>query len=102
MEKLASRIRGLTDEKVVIAGQADRNDVFPEVYPLLKLDQREVVLVGEEVVLRVDDLVDHFELDGGLRLAGRSEVPLSDSNPDLRDDEAKTSDHKAVRMSTRD
>jgi hypothetical protein len=56
-----------------------------ELNPALELD---VELVGEEVVLGVNDLLHDLELDGPLRLARGREVPLADSDTDFGDDEA--------------
>ena len=60
----------LTYEEVVIARQADRNDVVSEGDPPLRPHQRQVVLVGEEVVLGVDDLPGRLQLQVLVRLAG--------------------------------
>ena len=82
-------LRYLTYEQVVIGRQADGNDVGLEVDPLLQSNEREIVGVGEEVVLWVDYLLRHFALDVRVRLRRRGEVPLADAGPDLRDLEAE-------------
>ncbi len=74
---------------IIVSGQTNGNDIFSELDPLLELDEGQVVLVGKEVVLRVNDLLDNLELDGSLGFARRGKVPLADSNPDLWNDQAE-------------
>ena len=81
---------GLAYEEVIVARQADGNDVGLEGHLLLQPHERQVVLVREEVVLGVHHLPRHLALDVRVRLAGRREVPLADAHADLRDLQASS------------
>ena len=67
-----------------------------EVDLLLHADEGEVVLVGEEVVLGVDDLAGDLPLHVREGLARRGKVPLADSHADLGDLEAGMEEWREV------
>lgn len=78
----------LPDEQVIIARQTYGGDVGEELQGLLQLHQRQVVLVGEEVVIRVDFLPLDGALHVGMRLLHGGEVVLAHANADLLDEQA--------------
>ena len=63
--------------------KANGGDVGLEIHGLLQPHQRQVVLVGEEIVFRVDDLLAGGPLDESQRLLGVAEVVLAQSQSDL-------------------
>lgn len=73
----------LADEQVVVAGKTNGRDVGQEGDGLLHHDQRQVVLVREEVVLGVHGFALHAALHVRVRLAHRREVKLAYADPDL-------------------
>lgn len=63
--------------------QTYRADVGLEVDRLVQLDQSQVVLVGEEVVVRVHHLLFGAPLDVRVGLQSARKVILSDANTNL-------------------
>ena len=86
----------LAYEKVVVARQADGDDVGLEGHLLLQPHEGQVVLVGEEVVLGVHHLLGHLALHVRVRLARRREVPLADAHADLRDLQAGSQEEEEI------
>ena len=76
--------QSLAYEKVVVAREADGDDVWLEGDLLLQPHEGQVVLVGEEVVLGVHHFPRHLPLHVRVRLARRRKVPLADAHADLR------------------
>ena len=60
----------LPNEQVIVAGQADGDDVVCEGDPPLSPDEGQVVFVGEEVVLWMDNLLCCLQLQVMVGLAG--------------------------------
>ena len=52
----------LTNQKVIIARKADRDDVVSEPNSLVSFHQRQVILVSEEIILGMDNLLDRLSL----------------------------------------
>lgn len=67
-------------QQVLRAGQTDRGDVVGELERRLQLDQCQIVFVGEEVVLGVDDLFAHAPLHIRQLLLDVREVVLAHSD----------------------
>ena len=61
----------LSDQQVIVAREADRDNVVCEGDPPLRPDESQVVLVREEVVLRVDNFLGRLQLQVLVRLASR-------------------------------
>ena len=61
----------LSDQQVIVARQADRDNVVCKRDPPLRPDEGQVVLVREEVVLRVDNFLGGLQLQMLVRFAGR-------------------------------
>ena len=59
----------LPDQQVIVARQADGDDVVREGDPPLSADQGKVVLVGEEVVLWMDNFLCRLQLQVMVGLA---------------------------------
>ena len=61
----------LSDQQVVVAREADRDNVVRKRDPPLRSDESQVVFVREEVVLRVDNFLGGLQLQMLVRLAER-------------------------------
>ena len=96
----------LSDQQVIVARQADRDNVVCERDPPLRPDESQVVLVREEVVLRVDNFLGGLQLQVLVRFAGRyiwdeqrfrslswipcwGEIPFAHPHPYLRNHQAE-------------
>ena len=73
MRKLNSPCHGpkLSDQQVIVARQADRDNVVCEGDPPLRPNESQVVFVREEVVLWVDNFLGGLQLQVLVRFAGR-------------------------------
>ena len=72
-----------TYEQVIISRKANGNDVILEIDPFFQLQQGQVVLIGEKVVLWMNDFLLNFAIDMSMRLRSRRKVPLTNTNADF-------------------
>lgn len=82
--------RIFADQKIVSGWQANRWNMRRERQWAFQSNQRQIVFVSEEVVLRVHHLLRNSTLDVRQSFLHRRKIVLAHSNPDLRRQQAIT------------
>lgn len=82
--------RVLADEKIISGRQTNRRDMRSEGQRAFQSNQRQIVFVSEEIILRMDHLLGHSAFHVRQSLLHRRKIVLAYSDPDLRGQQAAT------------
>lgn len=82
--------RILADQKIISGRKTDRRDMRSEGQRAFQSNQRQIVFVREEIILRMDHLLGHATFHVRQSLLNGRKIVLAYSDPDLRGQQAAT------------